>query len=57
MGYFYIFCKEVKDVLDGNEKMALSKFINQKLDAMLGVRITPTYKGSKSFKINKLFIL
>ena len=46
-----------KDELDGNEKKALSKFINQKLEAMLGARITPTSKGSKSFKINKLFIL
>ena len=43
--------------LDGNEKKALSKFINQKLEVMLGVRITPTYKGSKIFEINKLFIL
>ena len=46
-----------KDELDGNEKMALSKFINQKLEAFLGVRITPTYKGSLRYEINLLFVL
>ena len=46
-----------KDTINGNEKKSISKFINQKLEVMLGVRITPTSKGSKNFEINKLFIL
>ena len=46
-----------KDELDGNEKKALSKFINQKLEAYLGIRITPTYKGSLRYEINRLFVL
>ena len=29
---------------------------NQKLEACLGIRITPTYKGSLRYEINKLFI-
>ena len=49
-----------KDVLDGNEKKSLSKFINQKLEAMLGLRITPTSKTRQrdmKYKIHKLFVL
>ena len=46
-----------KDTINGNEKKSLILFINQKLEAMLVVRITPTSKGSKSFQINKLFKL
>ena len=46
-----------KEVLDGNEKNALSKFINQKLEAVLGIRLTPTSKGSSmKYIIHKLFI-
>jgi hypothetical protein len=46
-----------KDMLDGNEKNALSKFVNQKLEVCLGVRMTPTYKGSLRNQINHLFVL
>jgi hypothetical protein len=46
-----------KDELDGNEKMAISKFINQKLEVCLGVRMTPTSKGSLTYQINHLFVL
>ena len=46
-----------KDKLDGNEKNALSKFVNQKLEACLGVRMTPIYKGSLRNQINHLFVL
>ena len=46
-----------KDVLDGNEKKALSKFVNQKLEACLGVRITPTSKTKDmKYQINHLFV-
>jgi hypothetical protein len=47
-----------KGVLDGSEKKALSKFVNQKLEACLGVRLTPTSKGSDmKYKLNHLFVL
>ena len=47
-----------KDVLDGNEKKSLTNFVNQKLEACLGVRITPTSKGSDmKYKLNHLFVL
>jgi hypothetical protein len=45
-----------KDELDGNEKKALSKFINQKLEVCLGVRISKPYKASSNYYINKLFV-
>ena len=33
-------------------------FINQKLEACLGIRITPTSKGSSmKYEINRLFVL
>ena len=32
-------------------------FINQKLEACLGIRITPTYKRSLRYEINRLFVL
>jgi hypothetical protein len=46
-----------KNVLDGNEKMSISKFVNQKLEVVLGVRLTPTYKGSFTYEMNRLFVL
>jgi hypothetical protein len=46
-----------KDELDGNEKKSLILFINQKLEACLGVRITPIYKSSLRYQINHLFVL
>jgi len=47
-----------KGMLDGSEKKALSKFVNQKLEACLGVRLTPTSKGSDmKYKLNHLFVL
>ena len=46
-----------KDEIDGNEKKSLILFINQKLEACLGAMITPTSKGSLTYKINHLFIL
>ena len=46
-----------KNVFDGNEKMAISKFVNQKLEACLGVRMTPTSKGSDmKYKLNHLLV-
>jgi len=45
------------DNLSTNEKKALSKYINQKLESCLSIRITPTYKGSSKYEISKLFIL
>jgi len=45
-----------KDVLDGNEKNALSKFVNQKLEVVLGIRISKPYKASSNYYINKLFV-
>jgi hypothetical protein len=45
-----------KDELDGNEKMSISQFINQKLESCLGVRLTPVYKGSLTYQINRLFV-
>jgi len=52
-------CKimEWDDELNHNEKNALSKYVNQKLESVLGIRITPTSKGSKSYNIHKCFIL
>ncbi len=45
-----------KDVLDGNEKKSLTNFVNQKLEACLGVRISKPYKASSNYYINKLFV-
>ncbi len=43
--------------LEANEKKALSKYINQKLESVFSIRITPTYKGSSKYEINKMFLL
>jgi hypothetical protein len=43
--------------LEANEKNALSKYVNQKLESCLGIRITPTSKGSLKYEIKSLFIL
>jgi len=43
--------------LETNEKKALSKYINQKLEAIFSVRLTPTSKGSSKYEINKMFLL
>lgn len=43
--------------MDPNEKMALSKYVNQKLESMLGIRLTPTSKGSLKYEITDCFII
>lgn len=44
--------------LSPNEKNALSKYINQKLESCLSIRISKQYKGrTEKYEISKLFIL
>ena len=40
-----------KEEIDGNEKKSLMNYINQKLESLLAVRISPTSKGSQSYVI------
>ena len=41
--------------IDFTNKVAI--FINQKLEACLGIRISEIYKGSLRYEINRLFVL
>ncbi len=44
--------------LTPNEKNSLSKYINQKLEAMFSIRISKPYKGkTEKYEINRLFTL
>jgi hypothetical protein len=43
--------------LEANQKKALSKYVNQKLESCFGIRITPTSKGSLKYEIVNQFVL
>ena len=50
---------EWKDELTPNEKKALSKYVNQKLESILGIRMSKTRDDGRcsDYIINRLFIL
>ena len=44
-----------KDEVDAKQKMGIMKYVNSKLESMLGINIGPTYKGSLSYIIEPKF--
>jgi hypothetical protein len=52
-------CKRMywKEELDNNEKLSLSKYVNKKLESMLGINFEKISKNSLEYKIINLFIL